>query len=143
VLVGAPVGGADTIAGHLPWAPNAGSPPVAAKPGSWLYFTVVGVLHGARSVGTAAEPTAPGMRSYGRQLDDEQVAAVLTFIRNGWGTGSIASVVERRRKREIAPRLSSGLAELEGECIVPQLCTAPRRVAMAVIVYAVINWREP
>jgi mono/diheme cytochrome c family protein len=43
------------------------------------------VLRGARSVGTKAEPTAPGMPSYGWQLDDRQVAAVLSFVRNSWG----------------------------------------------------------
>jgi mono/diheme cytochrome c family protein len=43
------------------------------------------VLRGARSVGTKAEPTAPGMPSYGWQLDDRQVAAVLNYIRNSWG----------------------------------------------------------
>ena len=48
------------------------------------------VLRGARSVATAAEPTAPGMPSYGRQLDDAQVAAVLTYIRNAWGAAAPA-----------------------------------------------------
>ena len=43
------------------------------------------VLRGARSVATDEEPTAPGMPSYGWQLDDTQVAAVLTYIRNSWG----------------------------------------------------------
>jgi len=43
------------------------------------------VLRGARSVGTKAQPTASGMPSYGRQLDDDQVAAVLTYMRNNWG----------------------------------------------------------
>jgi len=43
------------------------------------------VLRGARSVGTRAEPTAPGMPSYGWELDDGQVAAVLNYIRNSWG----------------------------------------------------------
>jgi mono/diheme cytochrome c family protein len=43
------------------------------------------VLRGARSVGTSNEPTAPGMPSYGWQLDDGQVAAVLNYIRNSWG----------------------------------------------------------
>jgi len=43
------------------------------------------VLRGVRSVGTRAEPTAPGMPSYGWQLDDGQVAAVLNYIRNSWG----------------------------------------------------------
>jgi mono/diheme cytochrome c family protein len=60
------------------------------------------VLRGARSAATAAEPTAPGMPSYGEQLGDEQVAAVLTFIRNGWGRGGSAvspSVVASARSR--------------------------------------------
>jgi mono/diheme cytochrome c family protein len=53
------------------------------------------VLRGARSVATAAEPTAPGMPSYGRQLDDAEIAAVLTYIRNSWGAaGSAVSAEE-------------------------------------------------
>jgi mono/diheme cytochrome c family protein len=43
------------------------------------------VLRGARSVATDKEPTAPGMPSYGGQLKDDQVANVLTYIRNSWG----------------------------------------------------------
>ena len=43
------------------------------------------VLRGARSVSTSSEPTAPGMPSYGWLLNDSQVAAVLTYIRNSWG----------------------------------------------------------
>jgi mono/diheme cytochrome c family protein len=46
------------------------------------------VLRGARSVATAAEPTAPGMPSFGWQLDDAQVAAVVTYIRNAWGSAA-------------------------------------------------------
>jgi mono/diheme cytochrome c family protein len=46
------------------------------------------VLRGARSVGTKAEPTAPGMPSYGHQLDDPQIAAVLTYMRNSWGAAA-------------------------------------------------------
>jgi mono/diheme cytochrome c family protein len=49
------------------------------------------VLRGARSVGTAAQPTAPGMPSYSKQLDDDEVAAVLTYMRNTWG-GAAAAV---------------------------------------------------
>ena len=44
------------------------------------------VLRGGRSVATKAEPTAPGMPSFDWQLNDEQVAAVLTYIRNAWQT---------------------------------------------------------
>lgn len=43
------------------------------------------VLRGARSVATKEEPTAPAMPSYGWQLDDAQLAAVLTYVRNSWG----------------------------------------------------------
>jgi mono/diheme cytochrome c family protein len=46
------------------------------------------VLRGARSVATSDQPTAPGMPSYGWQLDDDKVAAVLTYIRNNWGGGA-------------------------------------------------------
>jgi mono/diheme cytochrome c family protein len=44
------------------------------------------VLRGGRSVATDAEPTAPGMPAFGWQLDDAQVAAVLTYVRNAWKT---------------------------------------------------------
>lgn len=49
------------------------------------------VLRGGRSVATDAEPTAPGMPAFGWQLDDDQVAAVVTYIRNAW-QGSAAPV---------------------------------------------------
>jgi mono/diheme cytochrome c family protein len=42
------------------------------------------VLRGGRSVATSQEPTGPGMPSFGWQLDNDQVAAVLTYIRNAW-----------------------------------------------------------
>ena len=48
------------------------------------------VLRGARSVATSSEPTAPGMPSYAWQLNDEQVAAVLTYMRNSWGVAAPA-----------------------------------------------------
>ena len=46
------------------------------------------ILRGARSVATAAEPTAPGMPSFAWQLDDAQVAAVVTYIGNAWGSAA-------------------------------------------------------
>ena len=39
LVVGASASRADTILGHLPWAPNAGDPPVPATRGPWLFFT--------------------------------------------------------------------------------------------------------
>src|SRR5215218_6591819 len=38
-LLGGLPGRAAVIRDHLPWEPNAGNPPVAAKPGPWLFFT--------------------------------------------------------------------------------------------------------
>ena len=59
----------------------ADAPAVRARDPSSLIRVV---LRGARSVATAEEPTAPGMPSFGWQLSDAQVAAVLTYIRNAW-----------------------------------------------------------
>jgi mono/diheme cytochrome c family protein len=58
------------------------------------------LLRGARSVATAEEPTAPAMPAFGWQLNDEQVAAVLTYVRNAWGSSAPAiSPDEVRRTR--------------------------------------------
>jgi mono/diheme cytochrome c family protein len=48
------------------------------------------VLRGARSVATKDEPTAPAMPSFGWQLKDDQIAAVLTYIRNSWDMAAAA-----------------------------------------------------
>ena len=58
------------------------------------------ILRGARSVATPAEPTAPGMPSFAWQLNDDQVAAVATYIRNAWGNSASKvspSAVEKRK----------------------------------------------
>jgi mono/diheme cytochrome c family protein len=43
------------------------------------------VLRGARSAATDPAPTAPAMPSFGWLLNDEQVGAVLNYVRNAWG----------------------------------------------------------
>jgi mono/diheme cytochrome c family protein len=48
------------------------------------------VVEGARSVATAGEPTGPGMPSFAWKLSDDQAAAVLTYIRNSWGSSAPA-----------------------------------------------------
>jgi mono/diheme cytochrome c family protein len=58
------------------------------------------ILRGARTVTTGAEPTGPGMPSYGWQLNDEQVAAVATYVRNAWkpaASAVSASTVKQAR----------------------------------------------
>jgi mono/diheme cytochrome c family protein len=42
-------------------------------------------LQGSRAVSTSTKPTAPAMPAFDWRLDDAQVAAVLTYIRNSWG----------------------------------------------------------
>jgi mono/diheme cytochrome c family protein len=48
------------------------------------------LLRGARSAATDQAPTAPTMPSFGWALDDAQIAAVATFVRNAWGNGASA-----------------------------------------------------
>jgi mono/diheme cytochrome c family protein len=56
------------------------------------------VLQGSRAVSTSAKPTAPAMPAFDWRLNDDQAAALLTYIRNSWGNtaspmsaGSVAS----------------------------------------------------
>lgn len=46
------------------------------------------VLAGSRGVDTDARPTAPAMPSFAGKLSDEQIAAVLTYVRNSWGNAA-------------------------------------------------------
>lgn len=48
------------------------------------------VLAGNRGIGTKAAPTAPAMPAYAWNLNDEDVANVLTYIRNSWGNAAKA-----------------------------------------------------
>ena len=55
------------------------------------------VLTGVRGAGTDAFPTSPAMPSFGYRLDDRQVAAVVTYIRNSWGNAASAVDAEMVR----------------------------------------------
>jgi cytochrome c553 len=61
------------------------------------------VLHGARSVATPAVPSPMAMPAFGGALEDGQVAAVLTYIRNSWGNAApevtAAEVAKQRASR--------------------------------------------
>ena len=57
------------------------------------------VLHGAQSVGTTTA-SASAMPAFGGQLSDQQIADVLTYIRNSWGNAApavSAGTVKRAR----------------------------------------------
>ncbi len=61
------------------------------------------VLNGAQAVATDAAPTAPGMPAFDWQLSDDQIAQLLTYIRNDWGNAAsavAASDVGAMRKHE-------------------------------------------
>jgi mono/diheme cytochrome c family protein len=59
------------------------------------------ILAGTRSVGTDSAPTAPGMPAFGALLDDDQVAAVATYVRNAWGNAAPAvSASDVRKMRD-------------------------------------------
>jgi mono/diheme cytochrome c family protein len=60
------------------------------------------VLAGSKADGTQAAPTGPAMPSFAWNLSDENVADVLTFVRNSWGNAAPAvkgSDVEALRTR--------------------------------------------
>ena len=65
------------------------------------------VLEGSRAVATDAAPTGPAMPSFAWKLSDNQVAAVLTYIRNSWGNAaqpvSDGAVATARRAAERNP----------------------------------------
>jgi mono/diheme cytochrome c family protein len=46
------------------------------------------VLIGNRAVATSAAPTAPAMPAFGWNLDDTEIADVLTYVRNTWGNAA-------------------------------------------------------
>jgi mono/diheme cytochrome c family protein len=56
------------------------------------------VLRGALSVGTKPMPTAPAMPQFGWLLNNDQVAAVATYIRNAWGNSAPAVTASDVRK---------------------------------------------
>ena len=60
------------------------------------------VLHGGYAPATAGNPRPYGMPPFLQQLSDEQVAAVLTYIRNAWGNQALqidTISIDRARKR--------------------------------------------
>jgi mono/diheme cytochrome c family protein len=63
------------------------------------------VLIGSRAVATSAAPTAPAMPAFGWNLNDTEVADVLTYVRNMWGNA--ASAVQPEDVTKLRGRLSS------------------------------------
>ena len=48
------------------------------------------ILNGAHAATTAARPTALSMPAFGWKLNDDQIAALATYVRNSWGNAAPA-----------------------------------------------------
>ena len=46
------------------------------------------VLHGGFAPATAANPRPYGMPPFGQDLNDAEVAAVVSYLRNAWGNSA-------------------------------------------------------
>jgi mono/diheme cytochrome c family protein len=90
--------------GYAPlFAPLAGNPNVVQ---SDTHSVINVTLNGTADLVLAGMPAAYRMPSYGAVLNDEQIAAVLSFVRAGWGNGASAVSVEDVRKiRAVTSRL--------------------------------------
>jgi len=64
------------------------------------------ILEGAKTAATAQRPTTSAMPAYGWKLDDQQIAAVATYVRNSWGNkaGPVASDMVSRMRGAINAR---------------------------------------
>jgi mono/diheme cytochrome c family protein len=64
------------------------------------------ILTGVRGAGTDSFPTSPAMPSFGYRLSDQQVADVVTYIRNNWGNTASpvdAETVKTLRSHVVGP----------------------------------------
>jgi mono/diheme cytochrome c family protein len=57
------------------------------------------ILQGAQSVATEREPTGPAMPAFGWQLDDTEIAAVATYVRDHFGKAPGVTEGEARKAR--------------------------------------------
>nr|WP_306456528.1 cytochrome c [Pseudomonas sp. LJDD11] len=62
------------------------------------------VLRGTQAVATDAAPTGPAMPPFGWRLDDTQIAALATYLRNTWGNaaGQVSKDQVKTQRAELA-----------------------------------------
>jgi len=63
------------------------------------------LVEGARTVPTEARPTPSSMPAFGWKLNNDELAAVATFVRNAWGNA--ASPVSAEQVRSLRKQLHS------------------------------------
>ena len=72
------------------------------------------LIDGAKTASTDKAPTGPGMPSYAWQLNDSQMAAVLTYVRNSWGNAAAPvaeSAISIRQDQRGIKASESGLSK--------------------------------
>lgn len=79
----------------------AGSSSIASRESTSLLRVV---LLGAPSAATGPEPTGAAMPGYRAQLNDQEIAAVITYLRNSWGHAAAAVSARQVRKARAAVR---------------------------------------
>ena len=84
----------------------AGSPNVRSTDPTSLVRVLI---EGARSVATAGERTGPGMPSFAWKLDDAEIAAVLTYTRNSWGSSAPAVDAPQVAQSRAGAAMASGV----------------------------------
>ncbi|MGY0575361.1 c-type cytochrome [Bradyrhizobium sp. RDM12] len=57
------------------------------------------LLQGAQTAATDREPTAPAMPAFGWQLNDAQIAAVATYVRDHFGKAPAVSETQVKNER--------------------------------------------
>jgi mono/diheme cytochrome c family protein len=64
------------------------------------------VVAGSRAGATDAAPTAPAMPAFGWNLSDDNVANVLTYVRNTWGNAApaVSSSDVKDVREELRPK---------------------------------------
>ena len=86
--------------GNLLFPPLAGNANIAQVRADTLVRTV---LAGGKAAATVAAPTGPGMPSFAWRLSNEQVADILTYVRNNWGNkaGAVSPETVGRIRSEL------------------------------------------
>ena len=59
------------------------------------------ILDGAESLTTPRAPNKGSMPAYARQLNDQQIADVATYVRNSWGNAAPAVTADEVRRARL------------------------------------------
>ncbi|HEX2940251.1 MAG TPA: cytochrome c [Rhodopila sp.] len=94
-------------AGIVGLFPKLSSAPLVQEPNATSLVRVV--LAGSQAVATDEAPTGPAMPSFAWKLNDREIAAVVTYIRNSWGNA--ASEVSADDVQSARHTLRHGAAE--------------------------------